>query len=232
MSGRPALIVFARAPVAGETKTRLIPALGPAGAAELYRCFLLDTLDRVRQVPAQLIVAAAGTSDSDPLRALVQAVCPDAALTVQSGADLGERMDRAVQEALRCGHLGAVVIGTDSPGLPQRHILGAMDLLSQRDLVVGPCLDGGYYLIALRRPLPGLFRDIPWSSDAVLVETMRRAGERDLSVALLEPWYDVDTPEDLRFLKTYLTALALAGEPILCPRTWQYVSQLAENGEI
>jgi len=232
MSGRPALIVFARAPVAGETKTRLIPALGPAGAAELYRCFLLDTLDRIRQVPARLIVAAAGTSDRDPLRALVQAVCPDAALTVQSGADLGERMDRALQEALRCGHLGAVVIGTDSPGLPQRHILAAIDLLSQRDLVVGPCLDGGYYLLALRRPLPDLFRDIPWSSDAVLVETMRRAGERHLSVALLEPWYDVDTPEGLRFLKAYLTALALAGEPIPCPRTWHYVSQLGENGQL
>ena len=222
----PAVIVFARAPRAGRTKTRLIPALGHAGAAELYRCFLLDTLANLRHLDAHVIVAAAAESDSQTLGTLAGDVCPGAELIVQSGADLGERMANSAGEALSRGHPRVAVIGTDSPSLPPHLVGQALDLAAERDLVLGPSFDGGYYLIGLRAPVPALFSGIEWSSASVLSDTLQRARDLRLTVALLEPWYDVDTPDDLERLRDHLTRQALGSQPIFCPRTWDCLRHL------
>jgi len=229
MAREPALIIFARAPIAGETKTRLIPALGAAGAAALYRCFLLDTLAQACHTPASVIVAVAEPCHLNPVRALVEEACAEASLIVQSGANLGERIANAVRQAFARGFPRAVVIGSDSPSLPPDRLSQALDLSGHRDLVLGPSLDGGYYLIGLRALLPELFRGIAWSSDTVLLDTLGVARRSGVSVALLEPWYDVDTPQDLSLLRTHLTALSLAGGPIPCPRTWEYLQRLPEG---
>lgn len=229
MAKRAALIVFARAPVAGQTKTRLIPALGPERAAQLYRCFALDTLESARRAPADVIAAAADPQHLDRLRALIGQACPEAVLIGQRGADLGERIANALHEALGLGHPRAVVIGTDSPDLPPERLAEALDLSAQRDLVLGPCFDGGYYLIAMQTVMPQLFRGIEWGSERVLADTIRRAQEMDLSTALLEPWHDVDTPDDLRALRTRLAARAEANQPIACLQTWEYLSGLPEE---
>jgi rSAM/selenodomain-associated transferase 1 len=229
MGRRPAVVVFARAPVAGKAKTRLIPALGARRAAELYRCFVLDTLSRAAGAPAEIVVAAAEPEDLAAVGALAEEACPRAELIVQAGADLGERMVNAVGEALGRGHPRAVVIGTDSPDMPEGRLEQAIELTAGRDVVLGPCLDGGYYLVGLRAARRELFEGIRWSSEVVLSETLRRASEGGLSAALLEPWYDVDTSDELSFLRQHLTARSLAAAPMPCPRTWEYLSELPEE---
>jgi hypothetical protein len=229
MDARAAVIAFARAPVPGRTKTRLIPALGPEGAAELYRCFLLDTLEALGDVPAEIIVAAAAPEDVEALSASLSAHQVGAEVIVQSGADLGERIANAVRHALAQGHCAAVVIGTDAPDLPPRVIGRALQLIASHDLVLGPCVDGGYYLIGLRAVVPSLLRDIDWSTDTVLSDTIKRASDLGLTVALLEPWEDVDTPGDLLRLRERLARRVLAGEPIPCRRTWDCLCDLPEG---
>ncbi len=230
MGERPAVIVFARAPSAGRAKTRLIPALGPAGAAELYRCFLLDTLELARRTPAEVTVAAAEPEHLDSLRRLMDEACPAARLIAQRGADLGERLLNALSETLGAGQRPAVVIGSDSPDLPLQRVCQALELSAERDLVLGPCFDGGYYLIGTHAVRPEFFREIAWSSETVLLDTIRRAREVGASIALLEPWYDVDTPADLNLLRAHLTARSLAGQPVSCRRTREYLSGLREGG--
>ena len=223
MQKPPAVIVFARAPSAGGTKTRLIPALGPDGAADLYRCFLLDTLANLQGVDAEVVVAAAEKGDSQTVASLAEEICPGAELIVQSGADLGERIANSVRQVLSRGHPRVAVIGTDSPSLPSRLVGEALDLAAERDLVLGPSFDGGYYLIGLRSLVPALFEGIAWGSDSVLCDTLARARDQRLSVALLEPWYDVDTPGNLEHLRDHLAKQALSSRPICCPRTWDYL---------
>jgi len=230
MGRRPALIVFARAPFAGQAKTRLIPALGAARAAELYRCFVLDTLELARRAPAEVTVAAADCEHLDSLRALMEEACPEAGLIAQRGADLGERILNALRETLGAGHSCGVVIGSDSPDLPLERVCEALDLSAERDLVLGPCLDGGYYLIGTHAVRPEFFRNVAWSSETALLDTIGRAREVGASVALLEPWYDVDTPADLNLLRAHLTAQSLAGQPASCRRTWEYLSRLQQEG--
>jgi rSAM/selenodomain-associated transferase 1 len=232
MSKRPALVVFARAPIPGRTKTRLMRTIGPQQAADLYRCFALDTLAGADRMDADVIVAAAEEGDSGGVRDLVSEACPGAELIVQSGGDLGERMANAVSEALQRGHPRAVVVGTDAPSLPFRCVSRALDLSATHDLVFGPCLDGGYYLIGLRSAIPEIFDNIAWSSDRVLVESVSRARDQGHSVTLLDPWYDIDTEADLRFLQAHLTALSLADGDTPCPRTWEYIQGMpGEWGE-
>lgn len=227
MKARPALIVFARAPIPGQTKTRLIPALGAEQAAELHRRFLLDILSSASRLAAHLIVAVAGPADTDFIRAAVAEASPEAEITAQSGDDLGQRMHNTLGETLSRGHPCAVVIGTDAPSLPFDRVTRALDLARQDDLVLGPALDGGYYLIGLHRVIPVLFRGIAWGSSTVLIDTLQAARNDGCSVSLLEPWYDVDTTRDLALLCSHLTALSLAGETIPCPHTWDYIQDLA-----
>ncbi len=225
MQNDAALVLFARGPSPGATKTRLIPALGAEGAAELYRCFLLDTLASVSQVPAAMVVAASDPDQMEAVRALAAEGCPRAVVTAQSGGDLGARMAHAFREAFAQGYRRVVILGTDLPSLPPERVGQALELLRDRRLVLGPCTDGGYYLIGLSALLPQLFEGIGWGGDAVLADTQRRAESLGVSVARLDPWSDVDTPQDLEALRADLDARSRAGEPIPCPHTWRYLCQ-------
>ena len=229
MSALPAVIVFARAPRPGTTKTRLIPALGAEGAAELYGCFIADTLTNLGCLRADIIVAAAEPDDADAVKGLLSEVRPCAHFMLQSQGDLGHRIAAAAADVLARGHPRVVVIGTDSPTLPPRMVAQALELAVSRDCVLGPCFDGGYYLIGFPAVPHALLADIEWSSPRVLTQTLARAQQEELSVALLELWYDVDTPEDLSLLRRHLSWQAAAGGPIPCPRTWAALNQLLEG---
>jgi rSAM/selenodomain-associated transferase 1 len=200
-------------------------SIGPRAAADLYRCFALDTLAgaRAQQSHAEVIVAAAEPDDLASVGDMLRDADLDAGLVVQSGRDLGRRIANVVEDALQQGHPRVVVTGSDAPSLPASRVRAALDLSGERDLVLGPCLDGGYYLVGLRSPIPEIFEGIPWSSDSVLVDSVRRARARGHSVALLDPWYDIDTASDLRFLRAHLTAISMSGDPVPCPRTWKYL---------
>lgn len=220
MRGRIALAVMAKVPVAGEVKTRLCPPLVPRDAAALARCFLLDRIEQLTVVlTGDPMVAFAPREREREIRALLPA---GVRLVPQAGADLGARLDRLLTDLLGEGYPGAIAVDADSPTLPTgfleracRHLLDAT-----ADVVVGPCEDGGYYLIGLRAPAPALFRDMPWSTATVLAETVARARDLGLRLALLPPWFDVDRGEDLARLRAEARARPEAFRP---PRTLAFL---------
>src|SRR4051812_33262078 len=196
------LLVVAKQPAAGQTKTRLCPPLTGDAAAALYACFLRDTLDVMRQVPdvgrgIVYLPEAAGDYFS--------ALAPDMQLSLQQGDDLGERLDHLLTAALHAGALQAVVMDSDSPTLPAAYLKQAFEALAgPSDVVLGPCEDGGYYLIGLKRPQPRLLRDVQMSTPDVVRDTLALAEQLGLHVALLPTWYDVDTVAELDRLRTDL----------------------------
>jgi rSAM/selenodomain-associated transferase 1 len=202
------LIIFAREPIAGRTKTRLCPPLDGQTAAALYSCFLRDTLDHAGQIVGVRFLIAY-SPESGP--AFFDCLAPHTWRCIQRGATLGERMDNCFDEIFAGARSPAgtgqhiVIIGSDSPDLPCAYVQEAFARLSAgADMVLGPAEDGGYYLIGLGAPQPGLLSDIAMSTPTVLADTVARAAMRGLRVALLPHWYDVDTIADLARLATAL----------------------------
>lgn len=210
---------MAKAPVPGRVKTRLVPPLSNTEAADLYRCLLLDKMLQVGRLHGvDLYVAYTPVA----ARTLMREVVPRAITLIrQVGADLGDRLHRLSTSLLERGHLGALLLDSDTPTLPALYLVEAIARLQDEatDLVLGPAEDGGYYLIGLKRPRRALFAGIPWSSSSVLAETLRRASASRLVVATLPTWYDVDTPEDLDRLREEL----VRSETLIAPHTRRYL---------
>jgi len=203
-----ALTLFARAPVPGETKTRLIPALGPEGAATLYGAFLEDLTERFGP-DFDATLSCAGDLAHPQLQHLARAHAFH--LKAQSGSDLGARMShslRRMSEHADCG----VIVGTDMPTLPRSLVEQAFRRLEHADVVLGPTSDGGYYLVGTRGDLPGLFADVRFSGPHALADTVASAQRLGARVARLTPWYDIDEPSDLSLLRAHL-ALDRAAAP-------------------
>lgn len=199
-----ALVVFAKAPIPGQVKTRLCPPLTPDEAATLHGSFVLDTLERTKtaavklKLPIDRYLACAPTVTHVFFKIMEER--QGVKLIDQVGDDLGERMNQACATRFAQGYGQVLLIGTDVPSLPLDYLQQAIALLERHDLVLGPAFDGGYYLIGLRRPIPELFVDIPWSTDQVFRLTQEKAVALGLATALLEPWRDVDTLADLQAL--------------------------------
>jgi rSAM/selenodomain-associated transferase 1 len=212
---------MAKVPAAGEVKTRLCPPLTPAQAAELARCFLEDRIAQLRGISTVAPVVAFTPADRE---AELRALLTDGVRAVpQQGADLGARLDRLLTDFLAEGAPGAVAVDADSPTLPTDFVRQACAHLAgpETDVVLGPCDDGGYYLIGLRRPAPELFREMPWSTHAVLDETRARVRRLGLRVTLLPRWFDVDRGADLERLRAS-TATPGAHRP---PRTLAFLAR-------
>lgn len=191
------LIIFTRYPEPGKAKTRLIPVLGKEGAANLHRLMAQRTIatSLVLQNSRQLSVAIHYTDSSQQL--MQEWLGTDIIYHQQSDGDLGARMSAALQKSLDLGIDKVVIIGTDCPKLKPEIIAKAFDELSEKDLVLGPAQDGGYYLIGLRRRIPELFDGIKWGTDEVFAETLAIAQKLSLSIAVLPILADIDRPEDL-----------------------------------
>lgn len=205
----PMLIVVAKQPAAGQTKTRLCPPLTGATAAALYECFLRDTLDIMRATPDVIRCIGYLPEAAD---GYFRELAHDFTLMRQEGADLGERLDNLLATALAQGAAAAVVMDSDSPTLPAAYLQQAFAHLAEgADVVLGPCDDGGYYLIGLTKPQPRLLREVTMSTPTVLQDTLAIAAELALHVALLPTWYDVDTVTELQRLRHELANTASAG---------------------
>jgi len=181
----PTIALFARYPRGGEAKTRMIPALGPDGAAALHRRLVERTLAEVRRSGLPFAVWTTGGSAPE-WAAWLGAGTPTAA---QGEGDLGARLARVPAPA--------ILLGADIPDLGAAHLAAAAAMLEEVPVVIGPAGDGGYYLIGLRAPAPFLFADMPWGTPAVLGETrarLRAAGMAWRELALL---HDCDRPQDL-----------------------------------
>lgn len=200
---RAKLVLFTRYPQAGRVKTRLIPALGPEGAADLQRRMteqmVAQLLLFVAEYPAAAEIWYEG-ADREQIAAWLGQRLP---ALPQGAGGLGQRLERAVTTAFAEGMERLVLIGADCPALTPALFVQAFTSLLHHDLVLGPAEDGGYYLIGLSRPLPELFREIPWGSGEVLAVTLERARRFGLSISLLEQCADVDRPEDLRHFHHY-----------------------------
>ncbi len=198
-----AVMIMAKAPQAGAVKTRLCPPLSPQTAAELYHAFLLDKIAQVRQLTQAQPTIAYTPEDSRPWFA---ALAPDCLLIPQQGAELGERLIRCFGQCFAAGYTGVLAIDSDTPHLPVASLQQAVALLAlpQTDIVLGPTEDGGYYLIGLRAVYRELFEHMPWSTAAVVPETLRRAEALGLKVAWLPAWFDIDTAEELQRLRAML----------------------------
>ncbi|MDV2482037.1 glycosyltransferase [Methanoculleus sp. Wushi-C6] len=190
-----AAAVMARVPVPGEVKTRLIPPLTPPEAARLYTGFLQDAIARLARLDG--IAPFVAYTPPAPGEHLAGLVPPEIPMLPQTGRDLGQRLASVAEALFSRGATAAVLCDSDSPTLPGRYIEEAFRRLRESDLVIGPCDDGGYYLIGMHGSIPRLFSGIPWSSAHVTQRTVEVAGRLDLTVSLLDPWYDIDTPADL-----------------------------------
>ncbi len=200
-----ALIVVAKRPVPGNTKTRLSPPLSPEQASALYECFLMDTLDQIRQVEAVERVIAYLPADA---YSYFHRLAPDFQLVQQEGPDLGARLDHALTWYLSHGYKRAVVMDSDSPTLPADYLSEAFSALSDgADVVLGPCEDGGYYLIGCSQPVPRLLHEVRMSTPTVAADTIRLANEAGLHLVQVPIWYDVDDGHSLLRLVEEIDAL-------------------------
>lgn len=220
MSG--ALAVFAKPPRAGEVKTRLVPPLRAEEAAELYACLLADVTAASAEACARLdLVPYLAVHPAEEAEALCARAPAGFRPLGQRGDDLGERMQAASEDLAAAGHAPVLLRGSDSPALGPATLERAVEALREVDLVLVPDADGGYALVGLARPAPGLFRH-PMSTSRVLEDTLAHARALGLRERCLEPGFDVDRPADLERVE------ALRGRPeaALCPRTLAFCARM------
>jgi uncharacterized protein len=199
------LILFAKHPEPGKVKTRLIPALGAEGAAALAAAFLRDSIDLGAEVAADERTLAYSPPES---REAMAALCPEGwRVEAQSAGDLGDRITAAVHNALARGRTRVVIIGSDAPHIPEHVVSRAFDALGTHDLVLGPAIDGGFYLIGLRVPPGRLLDGVAWGEDQVFARTETMAMLLGMSTASLDMCRDIDTPADLEYLSIALAAV-------------------------
>ncbi len=194
---RECLIVFTRYPEPGKAKTRLIPVLGEDGASNLHRQMTEHTLSQVRELQSDRATRVEVYFTGGDQQLMEDWLGADIIYQPQGEGDLGQRMKSAFQTAFAAGMKGVAIVGTDCPGMDAKIMAQAFEQLNGHDLVLGPAMDGGYYLIGLRRVIPELFAGINWGTSEVREKTVAIAISLGLAVAFLPPLADIDRPEDL-----------------------------------
>ncbi len=216
------IIVFAKKPRPNQVKTRLIPTFSPEQAASLYRAFLVDWCETLAELPnVALVIAYTPSGSQSDLQALIG---KDVIYIPQMGDELGTRLTSATQWANEQEYAKILLVGSDSPTLPLSYISQARVILDSRDIVIGPGVDGGYYLIGFSASnvgatVPFIFEDIAWSTAQVFQQTVARVRSAEATLGLLPPWYDIDTAEDVAFLHAHISAMRLAGDTVQAVRT-------------
>jgi hypothetical protein len=191
------LIIFTRYPEPGKTKTRLIPALGTEGAANLQRQMTEHTLSQVKQLQKTSAMSFEIRFAGGNLQLMQDWLGYDIAYQPQGEGDLGWRMAQSFYNAFQSGAEKVITIGIDCPDVNDQILAEAFEQLQQCDLVLGPAVDGGYYLIGLQRPVPKLFINIDWGTSQVLQQTIDTAQTLNLLINYLPLLADIDRPEDL-----------------------------------
>ncbi|MGA2186674.1 MAG: TIGR04282 family arsenosugar biosynthesis glycosyltransferase [Bryobacteraceae bacterium] len=191
---RPAIILFARAPVPGRVKTRLCPFLNVTNAAALHSALVRDALELLQKLSGVADIELSTDVETDAWQEFA------VARSLQGQGDLGDRLFHAFASALGAGRPKAMVVGSDSPGLPAGYL--AELLRSDTDAAMGPTEDGGFYAIACRRIAPGMLDGVRWSSSNTLEDTKHAIRACSLTAEFGQPWFDIDEPPDLLRLRT------------------------------
>lgn len=224
-----------KAPVAGASKTRLVPPLSATEAASLSACFLRDTCDNIARICSDKTAEGVGVYTPVGSEAFFNGLLPSSfRLLGQRGTLFGERLFHATEDLFSLGYESLCLIDSDSPTLPPRFLRAAISALARSGdrVVLGPAKDGGYYLIGLKRIHRRLFENVDWSTSRVLTQTIARANEIKLPVTLLPAWFDVDDAETLRQLCNEL--FSGNGKPPIAyqaPHTREYLSHLIEAAD-
>jgi hypothetical protein len=206
-----AIGIICKAPKAGESKTRLIPRLGPERAAALARAFLIDLARTIDEASAAAGGAGYAVCSPDSAATDLAAFLPPSfGYLVKTDPDLGRVLDGATGELLARGHESAILVNGDSPTLPAALLIETIEALRRpgERVVFVPALDGGYSIVGLNRPTPEIFADIPWSTSGVMRRSLEQAERHSVPASVLSPWYDVDDAESLDWLMA-----ELRGEP-------------------
>ncbi|KPQ43362.1 MAG: hypothetical protein MPEBLZ_02083 [Candidatus Methanoperedens nitroreducens] len=220
---------MAKAPLPNQVKTRMIPSLDPGTVSGLYHNFLLDKIEQVKNIEAQAFIAYTPETEF----AFFQSIAPSGFnLIKQTGSGLGERLANISRSLFEQDFKKVLMLDSDSPNLPVEYIKKGLEKLDNCDIVIGPCEDGGYYLIGLRESQPLIFEGIPWSTSGVTELTMNKAQSSGLIVSLLEKWYDIDTIEDLQRLKNEMYSSNNQKNSFLCKNTCCAIRKLQEKTQI
>ena len=208
--------IFAKPPDSGSTKLRLLPEFGAERAAELAEAFLEDTVAMVRTLPwAECIIAASA--------AFARGYFKPEEVWLQSEGDLGERLEKVLRLALKRRPI-VLAIGDDSPCLPASYLQSARQALATADAVLGPSLDGGFYLIGLKDCPVGVLAEIQWSHSTTLAAAVAKLEQFGMKTVLINPWFDVGSHDDLERLRRML-----ANDASAAPRTAALLSRQPEG---
>jgi rSAM/selenodomain-associated transferase 1 len=212
---KPAIALFARAPIPGQVKTRLIGRFSAQQVADLYGAFVLDMWEMLAAFAAQAELFLYTDREDARWRELA-----GAQTRLQQGADLGERMLDCFGRMRAAGCAPLMILGSDSPALPAATIAPWTELVLQRGAVLGPAADGGYYAIGCRESHPRMFEGVEWSGPRTLAQTTAALERCGPPPAYLPAYYDIDTPEDLARLE---------GEPDFGRQTGRYTRRWLEE---
>lgn len=191
------IIVFAKEPRVGEVKTRLKHCFSENGIVHLYKAFLKDTVELINTCKnANKIMAYHADGNPRYLKRIAKGYI----FYKQTGNSLGQRLHHAFVFAQSQGSSKTVIVGSDAPDLPPEYIETAFRKLARHDVVFGPARDGGYYLVALKKPIRNIFQGIKWSTSSVLPESLRKAKAAYQRIFLLKPWRDIDEYDDFKFM--------------------------------
>lgn len=198
------LIIFSRYPEPGKTKTRMIPALGATGAAELQRKMTEHTLKTAIALKSSRDVTLEVHFAGGDIQLMRDWLGKEVAYIPQVSGDLGEKMRSAFDHAFTLDNQRVLIMGIDCPDIDSKILTQAFDSLANHDLTLGVAADGGYYLIALNHLIPKLFQDIDWGTERVLKQTKDIAQKSNLKIHYLPTLADVDRPEDLQIWEKYV----------------------------
>ena len=217
-----ALILFTRVPIPGMTKTRLMPFLTGEECAMLHSCFVKDIYEKAKQVDADIYVFFTPKERKELLTSLFdsEVIC-----LPQYGNDLGERMKNAIGITLRMGYEKVVLIGTDIPQIHPETLKNAFDNLEDKEIVIHPTFDGGYYLIGMKKEYDSIWQIERYGTNTVIYDTLQHMRNERLSTAVGQMYYDVDDKDDLLHLYDDIKKGAICN----CPLTIDYLELGLKN---
>lgn len=219
-----ALILFAMIPVAGKIKTRLMPFLSTEECVSLYSSFARDIYQKAKETEADVYVFFVPGDNGGILKALLGG---DAVLLPQYGDDLGQKMKNAIGAVLRLGYGKVVLMGMDIPHIHTETIQNAFDNLEKKDIVIHPAVDGGYYLIGMKREYESIWNIRRYGTNTVMYDTLQHMKAENLSISVGQMYYDIDRKEDLKQLWNDIRR----GSVCNCPETMAFMDSIKHKLE-
>ncbi len=219
-----ALILFAIIPATGKTKNRMMPFLSAEECMSLCNCFLRDVYEKARASGADVYVFFTPRDRREEFRMILGS---DVVLLPQHGEDLGQKMKNAIGSVLRMGYSKVVLMGTDIPHIHTETIKNAFENLNYKDIVIHPALDGGYYLIGMKRECESIWNIRRYGTNTVMYDTLQHMKAENLSTAVGQMYYDIDDKDDLKQLWNDIKRGAVCN----CPETMAFLQTIRHKLE-